>query len=770
MSIISGARRRLFLPVRRKLMWLAVCWICGILSATVFCMPLHIVGILCAFLLAGIVIRCQKRKRVLYFALLSAFLLGNGIAGSLLEKRDMPTAPGVHICGVVRAIEKPGRVYLEDVLIDGKTDMRRDVLVTLMLEENETIPDVFVGQRIEGTGRLFAPEEPRNPGDVNRRYRALVRGYELSGYILPGWSAEGEAGFSVVEGFRRCRDRLKAHIERLFDHRAALFLGIMLGDKTEIEDDLISAMRVTGVVHILTVSGLHLSLIAGVIKRMMKKLGMRSGTSLWMMTVMLAVFTGLTGGAAGTVRAMIMSVYRECAIFRGKRYDPLTALSVAALLMTIVRPLWVLDVSFQFSFFVVLGIQLCAHRLSAWMGKRIAWPRLLCRVPDAVSVSACAQFAALPMQMLLYGYIPTCSLLMNLLGGLVVPVLLLGGWACALIGAVCFPAGRLFAGALGAVAEVFEWMNRSAAALPYSVVRVPAPYGISVLIFAAVLALMSDRIRWGQMKRHALAIVLALVLVLYAPRLNPAPRYVQLDVGQGDAALFRRGRKAVMVDVGPADSYTALRYMRHEGLSLEAVILSHLDVDHAGALAVLLDSEIDVPEIVFPKGAMLEEESSVVEAAIEAAIAQGIPVHEVSRGDRLQVCSVEMDVLSPEPAYTGSNERSLLLYARMEDVAFLLAGDLPISCEPDTVPDCEVLKVAHHGSKAATSDAFLAMARPELALISVGENWYGHPTERVLDSLKRAGSHILRTDEYGAVTLWLRKDGIRVESYLFPGT
>ena len=86
------------------------------------------------------------------------------------------------------------------------------------------------------------------------------------------------------------------------------------------------------------------------------------------------------------------------------------------------------------------------------------------------------------------------------------------------------------------------------------------------------------------------------------------------------------------------------------------------------------------------------------------------------------------------------------------------------------MPDCEVLKVAHHGSKAATSDAFLAMARPELAIISVGENHYGHPTDRVLESLRHAGSHVLRTDECGCITLWLQEDGIRVESFFSHGT
>jgi len=117
---------------------------------------------------------------------------------------------------------------------------------------------------------------------------------------------------------------------------------------------------------------------------------------------------------------------------------------------------------------------------------------------------------------------------------------------------------------------------------------------------------------------------------------------------------------------------------------------------------------------------------------------------------------VSFDVLSPDDALLGSNERSLLLYAQVEGVSFLLAGDLPIESEPSFVPQADVLKVAHHGSRNATSDAFARMASAELAIISVGEgNWYGHPHERVLQALE--GAKIMRTDRDGCIVLSLHK-------------
>lgn len=766
MSVLGGIRRSLFLPVRRKLMVVTVCWLCGILLADEWLIPLMITGSLCALLLVWAALRLAKRKSALFCISVCMFLAANTIAGHALLIRDEPTAPGASISGVVRAIKKPYRVYLSDVSAEGEKRFSRDALVTLMLDEGEMRQEVRVGQRISGTGRLFAPEEPSNPGGMNRRTAALIDGYELSGYILPGWTVEGESTFSLGDIFRRVSDWLLAHIGRLFGERAPLFQGIMLGDRTGMDEELVASMRLTGTVHIITVSGLHLLMIASALRRMIRALPIGRITGFCLQTALLCVFAGVTGCAPGTVRALLMAIVRELSLMRGRRYEPMTALALSALLMTLYRPLWALDPSFQFSFFVVLGIQLLSSGMQAAM-KQIGIPRAL----DAVSVSAGAQIAAIPMQLMFYGYMPLLSLPMNLLCSMMIPALMLGGWLAAVIGLFCFEPARMLARVLGALSGVFESANLYAASLEGSILRLPAPYGISVLLFAALMMLISSQIRWGKARKAAAAVTAALLIISYLPRFDPAPRYIQLDVGQGDAALFRRGKKAVLIDVGPEDNYDMLWYLRHEGLEVEAAILSHLDEDHAGALGVLHESEVEIPVIVMPGGAVTEETSSGVLKAIGAIGAGGGKIHEAALGDRISVLGIDMDVLAPDTLSIGSNERSLLLHARMEDVALLLTGDLPIGHEPEELPDCDVLKIAHHGSKYATSDRFLSMTTPEIAIISVGaNNSYGHPAQRVLDSLVRTGSCILRTDETGCITLRLRRGEIRTEVFLKPDT
>lgn len=763
MKLNERTDKRLFLPVRRKLVCVAIAYLSGVFLALYLPFPVFVSVFLCAFLLGCAALRRVRRKSAL-LCLLGVFLfLGNGLTARELSLRDQPTAPGVRLTGRVCAVEKPLRVYLEDVKAYGQPLLRRNALVTLMLEKEETaddgVPSVLVGQMVSGTGRLFAPEQVSNPGEVDRRIRALVDGYELSGYILPGWTAEGSESFSLREWLRIRRQELLGCVQRLFGERAALFQGVMLGDRSALDDDVTSAMRLTGTAHVLTVSGMHLGMIAAALSAVLRRTGLGRYARFGILSILLSAFACLTGGAAGTVRALIMAMMREWARLRGRKYEPLTGLAAAALAMTLVRPLWALDASFQFSYFVMLGILLIGQSVTCWLSQ-MRVPGILRKLLLMVAVSMSAQIAALPIQLLFYGYIPLLALPMNFICGLMMPLLLLGGWICVLISVLPVWAYALPAALLGRLGGWFEAMSLAAASAKWGILRLPAPYRATVILFAAMMALFSSRIRFGERRRSVAAGVALILLLSYMPRLCPLARYVQLDVGQGDAALFRSGRRAVLVDVGPADSYDMLRYLRHEGLFVDTAILSHLDEDHAGALSVLLDSEIEIGSVVMAEGAKDKEVSQAVIEGLEKIEAQGVPVYEVRRGDMLSIEELRIDVLSPDELRLGSNERSLLLHAQMESTSFLLTGDLPQDSEPEDIPRCDVLKVAHHGSANATSEAFLKKARPSLALISVGENnSYGHPTERVLDALDRVGSDVLRTDQSGCITLWLR-DGV----------
>lgn len=744
----NGRNKRLFLfPVRRRLMGITLFFLAGIVMnwavspdevwSCILCVLSTVWGILCL----------MRRKNAFFCALAAAAALGCLTASIQMNACDMPTNGKTHLIGVVDEIKAGNRVYLKDVQAD--TAPSRRVLVTLMEEENLPREQVRPGQKIEGIGRLYAQREKRNPGGMDRRLRALADGYELSGYVLPGWTVQGKSVFSVREIFRRMREVCFDHFEKVFGEGAPLFQALLLGERRSMDGEIVNAMRMTGTVHLLTVSGLHLSLMAAALRRILKRLHAGRWTSFSVQFAALGFYTGLTGAAPGTVRAFIMAMMRMLASCRGRKYDALTALSASALVMMGVRCAVVFDPSFQFSFFVVLGMLLLEDRMKAWFPK----------MNRAVSASISAQLAVWPMQLFYSGYLPIFALPMNILSAMFLPLLMIGGMVCALVGGIWLDLGRMLGFGLTGISGLMEKLTLWTA--EFGVCRLPAPYGISLILYAAVLVLLSRSIRFGKARGRVCICAAALFIGLYVPRLNPGFRYVQLDVGQGDGALLRRGRKAVLIDAGPADSTDALRYLRTEGLEVEAVILSHLDQDHAGALASILDSEIAVGKIVLPERA--EEAGMLVTEMLKTAQTMGIPIETAAAGDTVKTKTADFDVYSPTEALSGSNERSLVMMTKMGEQKILLTGDLPADCEMENPPDCDILKVAHHGSKYATSRAFIEKTTPHVALISVGRNSYGHPAERVLRDLESAGTQVYRTDQTGCVTLY--PDG-HVKTYL----
>ena len=758
-------------PIRRRLMCLAISCLCGVYGASITNGFVGPCGVLCA-LLAGIgVCRALRRKGALLFAALAMACLGYVLAGAQLALRDTPTDPGVYLSGTVSRIMSDNRVILSNVAVGGELRLSRPAAVTLMAQEQELRTAPRIGERVEGTGRLFAPDEPRNPGETDRRITALRDGYELSGYLIPGWEASGRARFSLAEVFYRARRALLERTALVFGEDAPLYQGVLLGESAGLDDEVALSMRLTGTAHILTVSGLHLNLIAAALDALLGKLTRRRGMKLTIRTLLLTAFAALTGFAAGTVRALIMVTLRALARVRGREYDPLTGLSAAAIAMTLIRPVWPLDGSFQFSFYVVLGILLLNERLTALLLRCCPeGGRERLRRPIALlAVSASAQLAAVPMQLWFYGYMPLLALPMNLLLSAIVPVLIAAGAACLAVSALSLQWGAACAAVLGAPGRAFMRLSVAAAGVSGGIVRLPAPYAVTVALCALLMALCSSQIRRPKGGGLRIAAVLALV-ALTLPRFCPAARYVQLDVGQGDAAILRSGRSAVLVDIGSQSSYAALRYLRHEGLRVETVFLSHLDEDHAGALATLLASEVEIGSLAMPERAEEDTSSQAVLEALTLARARGIPICELSRGDSVSAMGLRFDVLSPARELKGSNERSLLLQVELEGVSLLLTGDLPAASEPETLPDCDVLKVAHHGSRYATSQRLLEQTTPRVALISVGaRNSYGHPTERVLGDLAAIGAEIYRTDESGCVTLWLREGNWRAQTFLPSG-
>jgi competence protein ComEC len=242
-----------------------------------------------------------------------------------------------------------------------------------------------------------------------------------------------------------------------------------------------------------------------------------------------------------------------------------------------------------------------------------------------------------------------------------------------------------------------------------------------------------------------------------------------VDVGQGDAILLQDRQQSVLIDTGGRISFqkeawqeghktsnaerTLIPYLRAQGIGqLDLLVLTHADADHVGDLLALAKA-IRIKEIWLTQGMLTDQSFRKKLSQVNAKITS------VQPGDVYGIMNSHLTVLEPAKTTDGGNQDSIVLYGDFYQKSFLFTGDMEADGEQSLIQsypniDVDVLKVGHHGSDTSTSQALISKIRPEIALISVGQdNRYGHPTASTLKTLQEAGAKIYRTDQNGAIKL-----------------
>lgn len=243
-----------------------------------------------------------------------------------------------------------------------------------------------------------------------------------------------------------------------------------------------------------------------------------------------------------------------------------------------------------------------------------------------------------------------------------------------------------------------------------------------------------------------------------------------VDVGQGDCVLIQSNGRFALIDAGEADNDIA-RVLKRKGIKgFDAVILSHWHSDHAKGLYEILDA-FKVENAVFPDVSKNDEDAIKLSENVTKLCAEsGVNVHNAVQGMAVNIGDIELTVLLADNQSTEENNRSLIIMAECRGNKFLFTGDAEAKLEEKLVKsginiDCDVLKVAHHGSDASTSNEFLKLCTPEYAVISVGSNnSYGHPNRDALNRLYSFNAQIYRTDYDGHIDFTLSDEGIVVST------
>jgi competence protein ComEC len=533
-----------------------------------------------------------------------------------------------------------------------------------------------------------------------------------------------------------------------------------------------------GLVHILSISGFHVGVIVAWIVLLARAMGfppVRAGLAGAGVAVFYILFLGWPPPAA---RAALLASIAAFSHWRQRHPAPLALLGTTCLLVLLADPWAALDAGAWLSALALLGALVATRWSDRALGTGWHWRTL------AGSVGA--TLATAPITAGLFGMVSLAGLGLNFvaipLAAIAVPGVVLSLLAAAVVPPLAPPLAAA-SGALLGLLDQLAWWGGAWDALTV----VQAPEFRSALPWAALLVLAW----WGTAggtnraeaaRRWALAAcgVTWLLVFVDAARASAddgsALALHFLDVGQGDAALIRTpGGRWVLVDAGPAGGRSdagrqvILPFLaRHRAARLELAIVSHAHLDHLGGLRAVLERR-PAARVLEP-GALVAD--SLYTGLLDLLAEQGIPWTPARDGQQFELDGVRFRVLHPSPGWSGVaedlNEDSAVILVEYGAFRALFMGDagLPVEARlAGRVGPVTVLKVGHHGSRSASSAAWLRELTPAVAVMSLGRgNRYGHPHAEVVARFRQGGSGLWRTDVEGAVSLYTDGRQVRLDA------
>lgn len=560
------------------------------------------------------------------------------------------------------------------------------------------------------------------------------------------------------------RMQLIQRIEALLPKDAAAFAkALLLGDRSGIDYETNTAFKVSGISHIVAVSGLHVSILMSLAALF---LGKRRILLFLIGIPTLILFAAITGFTPSVTRACIMQGLFLTAMLIKKEYDPPTALGLAALVMLVINPMVIISVSFQLSFACMIGIFLFSGRIYAWItdekrfgstnGKGVE-AKMKRWFASSVSISLAASVMTTPLVAVYFGAISLVSVLTNLIVVWLVTYIFYAVLLICGVSLISLYAGRIAAWLTSYPIRLLLGTSKLIASFPLAAVYTESVYIIIWLAFSYVLlALFLCMKRKSVLIFFCLSTVslcLCLVFSWIEPLLDPC-RMTVLDVGQGQCILLQGDGKTFLVDCGGSSDWNsadkAAETLLSQGISrLDGVIVTHYDDDHAGGIPCLL-TRVPSDAVYLP---YMMDDSGISRSIREAA---GDSVITVSNDMSIQFGQTQITIFGPE-SYNLGNESSLCVLFQRENCDILIIGDRGslgemLLLHRTELPKLDVLIAGHHGSSGSTGVEFLTQTNPEYVFISVGRNnRYRHPSDKLLARLSEFGCIVYRTDIHGTI-------------------
>ena len=698
-------------------------------------------------------------------------------------------------------------VYLKNALINN-----RECGNIIAYFQSE--PDLKIGNKIYLKGKIQQFEVARNKGNFDSKKYYLSIGITTKIAVKEYYVSDDNYDFLrdklctlreyVVGMFSKLCDT-NGKDKWLYGNKAGIFSAILMGDKTELDQEIKDLYSLSGIAHILAISGLHISLIGMFLYSLLRK-RFSFATSSALTIAVVTLFAITSGMGIATIRAFVMFILKLIGEILGRKYDYITAISLSALILLADNPFIIINSGFQMSFCAMITIT-------------IIWPKVVylinikSKIANSIVLSLCIGIFMNPVIAYNYFQLPTYSFMLNIivvpLLGIVVISAIAGsgmGFLSILMGKTALTPGCL-------ILEVYTFLCENVLKIPGAVIVVGKPtikiivlYYMVIVFFLFCFTLVrknyekdcnikemidengkkviSSQIILKKQRKFDFKIRLAVVgisilsgfFIYYTPSKGLDIQF--MDVGQGDGIFIKADDgTTITIDGGSSDVKNVAKYrmipcIKASGTGgIDYAVITHADKDHISGIEEILnmntENGLTIRNLVMPH---VSYEDEAYDELLTAAKTKGIQVLYIKEGDTMKLGKVEIKCIHPDGKYISDNRNdySTVLSLKYENFSALFTGDIPAEIEKSIINKIDnnytIVKVAHHGSKYSSNMEFLKKVMPAYSVISVGgDNSYGHPGTETINKLKSLNSKILRTDLSGEIEIFSKENNMEID-------
>lgn len=630
-----------------------------------------------------------------------------------------------------------------------------------------------IGDVVEVTGAYLPIEAMRNEGGFDNKAYCKQKGY--TGLIQGKLNVvESKRSYALLRYLKTLQLEHYTIISSLLPHEQSSIIGTLLLGLDTVDDELEESFRTVGLIHILAISGLHVSIIAiGFFSLLRKLLPIKIAT---FMTISLAFLYCLyTGGHTSTVRATLMVSLYLIQYLTIRRYDPTSSLAVVALVLLILNPYQIMNAGFMLSFSAVASLFYITPALKRDFikGDGFLWDQLRTMIAVQIGLG--------PIMLFYFHTVSVYSIFANLLVLPVVSIIILFSIISIMLAYIFMPFAVFASGVvfwlLNYTLSVVGFMDD----LPYNQFKMGHVSCLTMGLFCLLILLWLNYSNKYWLVFVMTTLIISLTYTSYKDYNNLVIRH--MDVGQGDAAIVTYRDRCILIDGGGiigkdlkenVGTYVLMPFLENAGIKkIDTVFISHSDFDHIYGI-IEVAQQIPISRVVLSKYEESHPDRPMLDQLFEV-IGDETEVVYMTERESITYGSLHFECLSPfrTMSYENPNDASLILMLDYGEFQGLFLGDASVEQElavlsllEDEAKDIELIKVAHHGSKSASDPSFYEGLRPDVSVVSVGRNTYGQPDDTVMTTLERFSTQVRTTIDYGEVIIKTDGEWMTIDTML----